>query len=49
MEMEQMTEHPLAKIAVIQDKVVSHHKKMNACQERPIAKMDARTAEMRAW
>jgi hypothetical protein len=29
--------------------VVSHHKKMNACQERPIAKMDARTAEMRAW
>jgi hypothetical protein len=30
MEMEQMMEHLLAKIAVMKDKVVSHHKRMNA-------------------
>jgi hypothetical protein len=39
--MEQMIEHLLAKIAAMQEKVVSHHEKMNASQERAIAKMEA--------
>jgi hypothetical protein len=44
-----MMEHLLAKIAAMQEKVVSHHEKMNASQECPIAKIVAWRAEMRAW
>jgi hypothetical protein len=39
----------MAKIAAIQEKLVSHHEKMNTNQEWTIAKMIAWLAEMMAW
>jgi hypothetical protein len=39
--MEQTMEHLLAKIAAMQEKVVSHYEKINASQEPTIAKMAA--------